>query len=142
MLLPETAEPENTGATALGVLPATQGTESMLLIEQDEGLRKMISGILSIDGYTVSDAPTAEEAAMKRVVPQLIVPIPPPAARLDSLRRLQEGTGRRAHHQHRRRASGGWRGFPTAKYSHQPKPFALSTPAHPGAHAARQREPR
>src|SRR6478735_6766617 len=62
VLLPETAEPENTGATALGVLPATQGTESVLLIEQDEGLRKMISGILSIDGYTVSDAPTAEEA--------------------------------------------------------------------------------
>src|SRR5688572_19292991 len=42
VLLPETAEPENTGATALGVLPATQGTESVLLIEQDEGLRKMI----------------------------------------------------------------------------------------------------
>jgi CheY-like chemotaxis protein len=126
VLLPETAEPENTGATALGVLPATQGSESVLLIEQDEGLRKMISGILAIDGYSVSDAPTAEEAAARSVVPQLIIADTAAGPGLDSLRRLQK-------------ARGGVRIISTAAerpvlsglsdgdVSHQPKPFALST---------------
>ena len=126
VLLPETAEPENAGATALGVLPATRGTESVLLIEQDEGLRKMISGILAIDGYSVSDARTAEEAVTRSVVPQLIIADTAAGHGLDSLRRLQK-------------ARGGVRiistaaerpvlvGLPEGDVAHQPKPFALST---------------
>ena len=93
VVLPETAERDNTGATALGVLPATQGTESVLLIEQDEGLRKMISGILALDGYTVSDATTAEEATSRSFVPQVIIADTAGGRGIDSLRRLQKARG-------------------------------------------------
>ena len=126
VFLPETAEPEDSGATALGVLPTTQGTESVLLIEQDEGLRKMISGILSIDGYTVCEAATAEEAVGRSVKPQLIIADTATRKGVDCLRRLQKGSadtrflstaperptlGRRAQD----------------RCAHLPKPFALST---------------
>jgi len=61
--LPETPEPEQTAITKLGALPAVRGTEKLLIVEQDEVLRKMIAGILSTDGYSVTDTATAEEAA-------------------------------------------------------------------------------
>jgi PAS domain S-box-containing protein len=126
VVLPETAEPENTGATALGVLPSTRGTESVLLIEQDDGLRKMISGILAIDGYTVCDATTADEAATRPIVPHVIIADTAAGRGLESLRRLQK-------------ARGGVRLMSTAaerpalpgaaegNIIHLPKPFALST---------------
>ena len=125
VLLPETAEPENVGATALGVLPATRGTESILLIEHDEGLRKMISGILAIDGYSVSDAPTAEEAATRSVAPELIIADTAAGRGLDTLRRLQEARGevRIVSTAVERPALPG---LTEREMTHQPKPFALS----------------
>jgi PAS domain S-box-containing protein len=94
VFLPETAERENTGPTALGVLPATQGTESILLVEQDEALRKMISGILTIDGYTVSAVATAEETAARGAAPQLIVADTTSRRGLENLWRLRKGRRR------------------------------------------------
>jgi len=125
VMLPETAEPENTGATALGVLPTTRGTESVLLIEQDEGLRKMISGILATDGYTVSSAPTAEEAATHSIVPQLIIADTSAGRGLDSLKRLQKargGVGIISTAAERPALAG----FAKGGITHLPKPFALS----------------
>jgi two-component system cell cycle sensor histidine kinase/response regulator CckA len=63
--LPETSEPEQTSLTSLGTLPAVRGTESLLIVEADVVLRKMIAGILATDGYAVTDAPTAAAAAAK-----------------------------------------------------------------------------
>ncbi len=62
VFLPETPEPEQTLVTKLSSLPAVRGSESLLLIEQDAVLRKMIAGILSADGYIVADFGTPEEA--------------------------------------------------------------------------------
>lgn len=63
--LPETPEPEQTSVTKLGTLPAVRGTETLLIVEEDTVLRKMIAGILATDGYAVTDAATPEEAAAK-----------------------------------------------------------------------------
>ncbi|WP_438480712.1 ATP-binding protein [Oleiharenicola lentus] len=61
--LPETPEPEQTLITKLGNLPAVRGSETLLILEQDEILRKMIAGILSADGYRVADFSGPEDAA-------------------------------------------------------------------------------
>ena len=71
--LPETAEPEQVSTTVLSSLPATQGTETVLLIEQEEALRKMIAGILGLDGYTVNDAANVDEAERFGASPQLVI---------------------------------------------------------------------
>ncbi len=124
--LPETAERENTGATALGVLPATQGTESVLVIEQDEGLRKMITGILSIDGYTVCDAATAEEAISRSVTPQLVIADTHAAAGLEHLGRLRAGN-RDLRVISTAAERPGHAAFSAGRSAHLPKPFALSS---------------
>ena len=61
--LPETAEPEQTSVTQLDTLPSVRGFETLLIVEEDEVLRKMIAGILATDGYAVTGAPTPEAAA-------------------------------------------------------------------------------
>lgn len=71
--LPETAEPEELSLTVLSTLPVTQGTETVLVIEQEETLRKMITGILALDGYTVADAASAEDAERLGGSPQLVI---------------------------------------------------------------------
>lgn len=77
IFLPETAEPEQTTVIRLASLPATRGTETLLLIEEDTVLRKMIAGILATDGYTVTDMATVAEAATAVAVgdlkPQLVL---------------------------------------------------------------------
>jgi len=125
VFLPETAEPENVGATALGVLPSTQGTETVLLIEQDDGLRKMISGILTIDGYTVCDAPTAEEGVTRSTSPQLVIADTTSQRGLESLRRLRKPrAGLRLISTAPERPA--FAGLVMADSAHLPKPFALS----------------
>lgn len=71
--LPETAELEEPTLTTPDHLPATAGTEAILLIESDEALRRMIAGILATDGYTVTDVATPEEAARRGASPQLVI---------------------------------------------------------------------
>lgn len=53
MLLPETSEPEQVFSTAIPALPSSRGTEAVWLVESDDVLRKMVSGILAVDGYRV-----------------------------------------------------------------------------------------
>jgi CheY-like chemotaxis protein len=125
VFLPETAEPENAGVTALGVLPSTQGTEAVVVVEQDEGLRKMISGILVIDGYSVIEAPTIEEIGSRSTAPQLVIADTGNKPGVDCLRQLLA-------------ANAGLRVLSTADEmpalplaaangAHMPKPFALSS---------------
>ena len=77
IFLPETSEPEVTLVTALPSLPATRGTETVLLVEADPVLRKMIGGILSADGYRVTEAVDAASAGelirTTGLKPQLLV---------------------------------------------------------------------
>ncbi len=63
IFLPEIAEPEQTLSTTLPALPVTRGTETVLLVEANLALRKMISGILTADGYRVTEAADTTEAA-------------------------------------------------------------------------------
>ncbi|MFI5336840.1 MAG: ATP-binding protein, partial [Opitutales bacterium] len=62
LYLPETAEAEQIFSTTLTALPATRGTESLWLVEADEVIRKMVTGILSVDGYQVREFATPADA--------------------------------------------------------------------------------
>lgn len=55
ILLPETPEPEHPASANLGTLPSTRGTEQLWLVESDDVVRKMVSGILAVDGYRVRE---------------------------------------------------------------------------------------
>lgn len=45
----------------LSSLPSTKGNESVLVVEEDEMLRKMVAGMLTADGYRAMDARTTRE---------------------------------------------------------------------------------
>ncbi len=64
ILLPETDEavsaPER--ATPIEALPSTKGHEAVLLVEEDDVVRKMVAGILTADGYRVIAVKTAAAA--------------------------------------------------------------------------------
>jgi PAS domain S-box-containing protein len=117
--LPETAEAEHGSTTVLGSLPAAPGTETVLVIEREEALRRMIAGILTLDGYTVTEAAAVEEA---QGAPQLIIADTATAAGRRQLQRF-------------RAANPALRLVCTANepppwtaatLAHRPKPFALS----------------
>ena len=63
ILLPETDEPAEPAerGTPIAPLPSTRGHESVLLVEEDDVVRKMVMGILTADGYRVvaTKTPTA-----------------------------------------------------------------------------------
>jgi two-component system, cell cycle sensor histidine kinase and response regulator CckA len=125
VLLPETAEPEDATMTRLGVLPSTQGTEAVVVIEQDEGLRKMISGILAIDGYSVVEATNAEEAVERGAIPQLVIADTATKRGAESLRKMQAtNPGLRLISVAPEPAA--LASFADGRGAHLPKPFALS----------------
>ncbi len=55
-----TSSPVQTHAT-LSSLPSTKGNESVLVVEDDDVLRKMVAGMLTADGYRAMDARTPSE---------------------------------------------------------------------------------
>ncbi len=65
ILLPVERAPADVPALAPAVpaLPATRGTESVLFIERDEVVRKMVAGMLGADGYRVLAVESTEAAA-------------------------------------------------------------------------------
>lgn len=76
LLLPETPEPEQSFSTALPALSPGRGSETIWLIEPDEVLRKMVSGILAVDGYRVveqSSVAEALEAGPKTPLPDVVL---------------------------------------------------------------------
>jgi PAS domain S-box-containing protein len=64
ILLPETSEPATPAERTkiIEPLPSTRGHESVLLVEDDEVVRKMVAGILTADGYEVVAAQNPEAA--------------------------------------------------------------------------------
>ena len=58
-LVSSAAQKKSAGLTAL---PATKGREHVLLIEDDDVVRRMVSNILSADGYTVDATTNSREA--------------------------------------------------------------------------------
>jgi len=132
VFVPETAEPEQTAVTQLGALPAVRGTENLLIVEPDEVLRKMIAGILSTDGYSVTDVATPEEATQlvneARLRPQLVL-LPSstkPGAAL--VRKLHAANPRlRLICTAAEPLPAHLADFPRKSTVHLPKPFALST---------------
>jgi two-component system cell cycle sensor histidine kinase/response regulator CckA len=128
--LPETAEPEEMSITKLGTLPAMRGTEHVLIIEADDILRKMIAGIFATDGYKVTEAVNAEDAAVARAAggpPQLVLLHSHTKAGAALVRRLQAANPRlrvistSAHSPLQFLPD-----FPAGALVHLPKPFALS----------------
>jgi PAS domain S-box-containing protein len=64
ILLPETREAATAAErlATIGALPSTRGHESVLLVEDDDVVRKMVGGILTADGYRVIAAKTTAAA--------------------------------------------------------------------------------
>jgi two-component system cell cycle sensor histidine kinase/response regulator CckA len=66
ILLPRVREPEDDPARSapLPLLPATRGHETILLVERDDVVRKMVAGMLTADGYRVLAAETFKQATV------------------------------------------------------------------------------
>lgn len=129
VFLPETAEPEQPSLATLERLPSTAGTEAVLLIEREDTLRRMIAGILSTDGYSVTEAPTPEEAGRRDVRPQLVIADTGSQATrklLAGLVKVNPGLRLIAVGE----APPDVAGFLPAAMMHLPKPFALSMLLH------------
>lgn len=132
ILLPETAEAAVTFSTALPVLPAVRGSEAVLLVEEDEVLRKMIAGILTTDGYQVIQAATVAEAGglvgEGKIEPQLLV-VDCGVASAAALARSLHGANPalRVLSVSIESAAAALREFRPGNVAHLPKPFALST---------------
>jgi PAS domain S-box-containing protein len=62
ILLPVVHEEAEQPRETVAPLPVTRGSETVLLIEPDEVVRKMVSGILTADGYRVFAAASAGAA--------------------------------------------------------------------------------
>ena len=62
ILLPAVEEAEQPEPPLPSALPATRGSETVLLLEEDTVVRKMVAGILTADGYRVLAAGTVEDA--------------------------------------------------------------------------------
>ncbi|HSY54292.1 MAG TPA: ATP-binding protein [Opitutaceae bacterium] len=78
-------------ANGLPVLPATHGRETVMLIEEDDVVRKMVAGILTADGYKVLSARRAGEALRetrrRRPVHLLVAQLGDPAGENEKLAR-------------------------------------------------------
>ena len=132
VFIPETPEPEQTGVTKLGALPAVRGTEALLIIEPDDVLRKMIAGILATDGYQVADvanpAQAAEMIQAGGLKPQLVIAHCGTRAGVALMKKLHAGNGRlRLVSTSAEKPAKSLPDFPAKALAHLPKPFALST---------------
>jgi two-component system, cell cycle sensor histidine kinase and response regulator CckA len=62
IFLPEVREAAQTISSPLPSLPSTRGRETILVVEEDDVVRKMVGGILTTDGYHVLAERNTEEA--------------------------------------------------------------------------------
>jgi two-component system cell cycle sensor histidine kinase/response regulator CckA len=127
VLLPETAEPEQLFSTTLAALPATRGSESVWLVEADAALRKMVAGILAVDGYRVQPLGATAEAPAGQTPDLLIIDNVSDAA-LALARRLREAQPRLCVLSLAVDSpASALPEFSANTVAHLPKPFALST---------------
>ena len=79
VVLPATAEPVADAPPAIAPLTSLRGSENVLLIEEDDVVRKMVAGILTADGYRVAAADSfanaGRDVAAMRPVQLLIGPM-------------------------------------------------------------------
>jgi two-component system, cell cycle sensor histidine kinase and response regulator CckA len=79
ILLPALAEPVTEPPAGVAPLPSARGHETVLLVEEDDVVRKMVAGILTADGYRVtavkSFADVAREPRPPAPVQLLIGPL-------------------------------------------------------------------
>jgi hypothetical protein len=79
ILLPATSEPAADLPPPVSPLPSVRGSENVLLVEDDDVVRKMVAGILTADGYTVvaakSFAGALRDLPQGRTVHLLIAPL-------------------------------------------------------------------
>ncbi len=133
VFLPETSEPEQTiPVQPPGRPPTKKGTESLLIIEEEEVLRKMIAGILVTEGYQVAEAATAEGAAavIRARGAKLQLVLAPGSARgvTALVRRLQaKNRALRFINMAAGPTAAPLPGFSAQAVAHLPKPFTLST---------------
>ncbi len=76
VLLPVTSAPVEPVAPSVAPLPSLRGNERVVLVEDDEVVRKMVAGMLTADGYRVTAAKSfheldEDEAGLARV--QLVI---------------------------------------------------------------------
>lgn len=64
IFLPEVREPAQPIGSPLASLPNTRGKETVLIVEEDDVVRKMVAGILTADGYHVLAEKSGEEALL------------------------------------------------------------------------------
>ncbi len=65
IFLPEAREPATPTLGSLLPLPVTRGRETLLVLEDDDVVRKMVAGILGADGYVVIAVPSAASALVE-----------------------------------------------------------------------------
>jgi CheY-like chemotaxis protein len=63
VLLPAVNEPLSEAPPAVAPLQSVRGNENVLLVEEDEVVRKMVAGILTSDGYRVTATKSFSEVA-------------------------------------------------------------------------------
>ncbi len=77
IMLPEHRGPADSSApplpARLPTFPVKRGHETVLLVEENEVLRKMVAGMLTADGYRVIDAKTHGEANAKAQPVELLI---------------------------------------------------------------------
>ena len=61
IFLPEVREPVQSRASSIPTLPAARGRETVLIVEEDDVIRKMVASILTADGYTVLSERNADD---------------------------------------------------------------------------------
>jgi two-component system cell cycle sensor histidine kinase/response regulator CckA len=66
ILLPAVQDPVDEPMPAVAPLPSLRGSEIVLLIEEDEVVRKMVEGILTADGYRVTAGKSFDEVAAEK----------------------------------------------------------------------------
>jgi CheY-like chemotaxis protein len=134
ILLPELREPveapPEAAPEAIPALPVTRGHEMVMLVEEDTVLRKMVAGILTADGYRVTDAANGGEGlakarALAKPVQLLIVNLAGEGEKLARALhktlpalRVLNACNQNARHQPK------W--LPAGQLVSLPKPFALS----------------
>lgn len=62
ILLPAVSGPVEEKTVTVAPLPSIKGSETVVLVEEDEVVRKMVAGMLTADGYRVTAAGTYAEA--------------------------------------------------------------------------------
>jgi nitrogen-specific signal transduction histidine kinase len=79
VLLPAVNEPADEAPPVVAPLRSVRGSENVLLIEEDDVVRKMVAGILTADGYRVTAAKTfpaaGQENGFERSVQLFVGPL-------------------------------------------------------------------